>query len=115
MTGHRLSLLAFALLVLGAIAFTFAGAPASVDAGQCLPCSLGSPTTTPVVTVTDVDCMWSEMKAINQLYAMAGCSSGFCVEELITTEACHQVGYNQWRVGMKLRFQCKECINEPGL
>lgn len=112
---RKLSILSLVVVGLLALGFVLVGQPQEAEAGQCLPCSLGSPTTTPVVTVTTVDCQWSVMEAHAQLNAMVSCPSGFCVKEFITTEACHQVGYNQWRLGMKLRYQCKECIVSPGL
>lgn len=110
----KLSLLAFILFVTAGVAVGLTSTPTQADAGQCLSCSLGSPSTTPVVTVTDVDCIWSEMKARNQLRASVGdCNPhGYCTQQFITTQACHYVGYNQWRVSMKMRYQCKECIDE---
>jgi hypothetical protein len=111
--ARNLSLLSFAVVALLTLGIALTATPDAVEAGQCLPCSLGSPTTTPVVTVTDVDCQWSEMKARNQLESLTSCPSGYCSKQFITTEACHKVGYQQWRVGMKLTFQCKECIESP--
>lgn len=115
MNYRKLSLMTILCAGLFALGITLTATPDAVEAGQCLPCSLGSPTTTPVVTVTTVDCQWSVMQAHSQLESMASCGDGYCSKQFITTEACHKVGHNQWRLGMKLTYQCKACIQFPDL
>lgn len=109
----KFSVLTLVLFVAAGVAIGLMTTPDKVDADQCFPCSWGTPITTQVVTVTDVDCMWSEMKARNQLNLAMICPDGYCLKEIITTEACHYVGYNQWRVSMKGRYQCKDCFGIP--
>lgn len=104
-----ISLLVLVVLIGAALGLGLFATPEPADAGQCFPCGNQS-TTTPVVTVNDVDCMWAEKKARMQLTSMAGCANGYCTQDFITTNACHQIGPNDYRVSMKLRFWCRQCI-----
>lgn len=113
MTKTKLSLLT--LLFAGVLAFavTLTVSPESVEAGQCLPCNLGTPITTAPVTVgSPVDCPWAVKKAKNQLLAQASCADGFCVKEFITDSFCVESDPNHL-VTMRLRYKCLECISFP--
>lgn len=117
MKYRKLSLLTLLCAGLFALGLTLTATPEAVEAGQCLPCSLGPTTTTPPLTVADnVNCAWSITKAQNMLLNQytGGCTDGFCTKEFITVSACSESDPNHL-VTLKLRFKCKECIQFPDL